>query len=376
MNRRIIAGYLVFCILFFAGLLAYMAIRLVVQRNRNYESAELALAEIARESSSFYLASRDFADPIFLAHMRRTVAARPRMLVATVYSRGEGLHYVSARSRSMAPSPEAPWAGAVEYGPLPFGTRVLSVPYAPAGGRDLAVEGVFAVVAGEDVFPVLKEAFILVFCFLLATVAVLVITNGERGPGRQQVPAAERSRPGREEPPRPSQGSVEQSPEMFSDVTGLCRRELLGHRLKSELERSASFDQDMILSIIAIDSFARLPSREKAYADIATVIRDSIQFQDLAFEFGPGRYAVIVPDLDIGQGIAAMERLQKAIPRARRLTVTVGLTSRNGRLLSGKTLHAEAQAALERAQAAGRGRIVAFRADPERYRDVVAAGGA
>jgi GGDEF domain-containing protein len=51
----------------------------------------------------------------------------------------------------------------------------------------------------------------------------------------------------------------------------------------------------------------------------------------------------------------------------------IGISARNGRLVSANRLLSEAEKALSRAGSAGGGSIIAFRADPDKYRAALAA---
>jgi diguanylate cyclase (GGDEF)-like protein len=155
-------------------------------------------------------------------------------------------------------------------------------------------------------------------------------------------------------------------------MTGLGWQEHLEQRLKFELERAASFDQDLVVVALAIDDYRRKPSRDSLYAAVAALVKKTFPFQDLSFEFGQGRYAVILPDEDVEKGIESAERFQRELGGAPTpCTVSVGISSRNGRLVSEATILGEAERALERAGSQGRSRIVAFRADPDKYRDLM-----
>jgi hypothetical protein len=49
----------------------------------------------------------------------------------------------------------------------------------------------------------------------------------------------------------------------------------------------------------------------------------------------------------------------------------MGLSARNGRLVSGATLLSEASKAMSRAQGDSSDSIIAFKADPEKYRQLI-----
>lgn len=362
MYRKIIGAYLVFCIFFFLALAGFLVLRVSTTWGAQARRTRSDFDALARESASRYLAAGDFAAPAFRAAMKAEADRRPGMLAAVVYSRGDGIRYAFVRSRDLLPDPAAPWQGSPAYGALPWGTRLYRMPYAPGHGADLVVDGLFTVVGREDAFPILKETFVLLFCFFVLTCIVLLLAPGlAADAGGDEEADAARGRPR-------SKSQGDRPPDLFSPATGLGWRDHLEQRLKFELERAASFDQDLALAVIAIDGF-RSDGPRDLYGEVASAIRRAFPYQDLTFEHGAGRFALILPDQDIERGIDSVGRFLKDLPAG--VTVSTGLSSRNGRLVSGKTLLSEAERAVAKAGSDGPGHVVAFRADPAKYRDVV-----
>ncbi len=360
MYRKIIGAYLVFCIFFFLALAGFLVLRVSTTWGANARQSRADFDALARQSASRYLAVGDFADPAFRTPMRNEAERQERILALVVYSRSGGIRYAFLRDREILPDPTAAWAGSPGYGALPWGTRLYRMPYAPGHGADLTVDGLYTVVGRQDAFPILKETFVLLFCFFVLTCIVLLLAPGVSVESGQ--PDGER---GRAKP----QSRTERPPELFSPATGLGWRDHLEQRLKFELERAASFDQDLALAVMAIDGFRAAGARD-LYGEVASAIRRAFAYQDLTFEHGAGRFALILPDQDIDRGIDSVRRFLKGLPPG--VTLCTGLSSRNGRLVSGKTLLSEAERAVEKARADGPGHIVAFRADPAKYREAVA----
>jgi len=109
---------------------------------------------------------------------------------------------------------------------------------------------------------------------------------------------------------------------------------------------------------------------------IAKMILEEFNFQDLAFEYREGSYALILPDTELYRGTTELDLFQKKVASTKELgqpvTLTVGLSSRNGRLVDGVTLLTEASQALKRARSQGAGSLIGFQADPEKYRGMIA----
>ncbi len=371
-SSKIIDGYLVFCIFFFLALAGFLVFRVSMTWGANATETRSDFDDLARASSSRYLAAGDFGAQEFRAAMRAEIGRRPRLLAAVVYSRKDGLRYAFLRERALMPDPgTAAWTGSPTYAALPWGTRLYRLPYAPGYGTDLSVDGLYVVVGRQDAFPILKETFVILFCFFVLTCIVLLLAPSFAAApaGARPAPSGERAAaPPRSREPEAGRNGTDGTPELFSPTTGLGWKEHLDQRLKFELERAASFDQDLVLVVMALDDFGASGPRDR-YAEAAAAVRRAFRFQDLTFEHGPGSFALLLPDQDIDGGIESVQRFRRSLPAG--VSLCSGLSSRNGRLVSGKTLLTEAERALEKARADGPGRIVAFRADAEKYRGVI-----
>ncbi len=157
---------------------------------------------------------------------------------------------------------------------------------------------------------------------------------------------------------------------LYSPNSDLGWEDYLEERLNTELKRAASFDQDLVLMLISVP-WARRGTQE--YAAIAEMLREYFAFRDLCFEYGETAFGAIVPNVELDYGMEkAKEFRDSLLPRAEAdKTPTIGLSARNGRLMSGKRLIRETDRALNRAADEENG-IVAFRVDPEKYRSYIA----
>ncbi len=170
---------------------------------------------------------------------------------------------------------------------------------------------------------------------------------------------------------------------LFSTRSGLVWGEYLGERLRFELERAASFDQDLSLALIIPDSLSRQPpalpaaSVEPVYRRLAQAVAERYPLRDLVFELKGYMIGLIVPDRSLDQSIVDLESFRKSAQERRwegeAVTVSIGLSSRNGRLISPDILLREARASLARAVREGGNQLIAFRADPDKFRKVVSA---
>lgn len=154
----------------------------------------------------------------------------------------------------------------------------------------------------------------------------------------------------------------EGSPTLYNPETGLGWEAFLDERLGLELERSASFDQDLVLLMI------RDMGNESEMEQISAAVREEYSYHDLIFEAGKNSLALIEPNKDLDDAISDAQSLIKKLEQESGFSnLKCGLSSRNGRLITGKRLIKEADTSLNKADEENP--IVGFRSDPEKFRE-------
>lgn len=161
---------------------------------------------------------------------------------------------------------------------------------------------------------------------------------------------------------------------LFSPVTGIGWESYLSDRLEAELVRAASSEQDLSLVIIRVSGLLHtdLLSRK-----IAQVLLDTFKFKDMVFEFGSNGFAGILQNLNLDQAMKIADTLYAGIDSllmsmSYEGQITVGITTRTARLLPAARMIEEAESAAKKAEEEPNLPIVAFRANPEKYRNFVA----
>ena len=150
-------------------------------------------------------------------------------------------------------------------------------------------------------------------------------------------------------------------PTLYNPETGLGWEAFLEERLGLELERSASFDQDLVLIMIR-----KGPTDDMEH--ISGKIKDAYSYHDLIFEAGSEALAMIDPNKDLDDAIENIQSLFKKLEVEEGISgLSCGLSSRNGRLITGKRLIHEADTSLNKCD--DENPIVGFRSDPERFRE-------
>jgi hypothetical protein len=155
---------------------------------------------------------------------------------------------------------------------------------------------------------------------------------------------------------------------LYSPRSNVGWEEYTKDRLESELHRCASFEQDLVLMIIAFSGKAGVSGEQyKEFADAAV---NFFNLRDLIFENGDRGITVILPNTDLDQGFAKAEdfhtRLTADFTAAAEFRI--GISARSSRLVDADRLFFEASEALKKACADPVSPIIAFKSDPEKYR--------
>ncbi|MBN2551466.1 MAG: GGDEF domain-containing protein [Spirochaetales bacterium] len=363
-------------------MLLFAAYRLKITIDDNREESQASLEALRIAALSIYLAEGDFDSGYFTSTMREKFRETERLLLLTIYSTGDGIHYlISSDQGYLVEAPTAQsargWNGQPEYTARPVYENRLNLRFSPGIRQDLFIEGIFRDVDRDQLYPILREIFYILLVYLLiASVFLLFAATAGRSAevllpamsGAQRTARSRRAqRPRRQVPAGAAvtagaagEGLPDQpGSALFSPATGLGWRQHLSQRLDSELERAAGADQDMSLLLISAGA--------RDIGNLSRPILDFFPLRDLAFEYDSSTAAVILPDKDLDQALREAEEFRQKFPRG----VCMGLSARNGRLVSSKRLLTEAGQSLRQAESAGGG-IVAFRADPDKYRAAIA----
>ncbi|MBQ2314168.1 MAG: hypothetical protein II187_04630 [Treponema sp.] len=190
-----------------------------------------------------------------------------------------------------------------------------------------------------------------------------------------EVPAALAEEPSPAEQAAPETAANAAPQGLFSKRTGFSWEQYMLPRLDSELIRSASGGTDLALFTIRVEN---LDWSSGAGNEISNVILQTGKYQDMLFEYGSDGCTVILPDTDIDQSLQAADELYTAISTIlenwqETLKIGIGISARSLRMISGERLANESSEALKHAFADNTSPIVAFKVNPEKYRNYLAA---
>lgn len=337
---------------------------------RNIDNAASVLPELGSYASSVLLPS-DEMDRGVLYNLRLLLVKNSSLKSFIVYGEDDRLLYVYARNPRYVQIPDSSLPVRSEIVLSTFNPFQRLIVHEIDTRQGMYSEGVFDVFPYERVFFIARLFFLLLLLlFVLLLISIIITQRTIFRSGTTSVHTVTHAPPDRAVL-HPSEHELRHDEKIYTPDSLLCYEEYFSERLDNELRRSASFDQDLVLALLRCDtSLAR-----EQYIRLAEEVREFFTFHDLLFEYNDHIIAVILPNTDIDEGISRLSDFQRVLFKtAEHATadVSIGLSSRNGRLISYDRITEEAMAALKKAQKDRTTNLIGFRPDPGKYRTFIA----
>ncbi len=426
MNKGFSWFFLALSAVFFIFIVGLTGYRIENARKTNAASARERLPGLAAKALSIRDSTGGFDAPQFKKDMREVFDVEPRLLLLSVRSAEDGILYLVARNRTYMKEPSpvtSAWRGTPVY-QVSNGYELLLSREMGDDRAPLTLDAMFVIMGREDLYPIVRDDLYLFLAFLLVCgVVILIVTSIQEGaseprgrsvasgftpsgseqqaPDRapqyeqsyatvrpvQPPPAQPQQEPLRPQPPRPEpplpEPQLREPPrqevpppaarDLTSPRTGLVWAEHLEPRLHAELERAAVADQDVALARVQIDQPFVDSRLAMVYAAIARLLKETFPLHDLIFEAGDDSYTLLLPDSEVDAAVRVLDEFRRKVAdtviEGRNRTVSIGVSSRGGRLIEDSTLLEEASVSAAKATREGGNQVIGFRADPARYRD-------
>lgn len=164
------------------------------------------------------------------------------------------------------------------------------------------------------------------------------------------------------------------SREPYSPVTGFSWEDKMIQNVDKALVEATSSEQDLALFTFCVENLNR---QHDASKEICEYILQKIESPDKVFEYGEDGFTVVFQNLDIEKSIQLAEDLHTdmiAILAKYNLynSISIGVSCRTSRIISASRLANESQQALDHAMEDKESPIVAFKVNPEKYRNFLA----
>ncbi|MCL2441907.1 MAG: hypothetical protein FWD13_00370 [Treponema sp.] len=158
---------------------------------------------------------------------------------------------------------------------------------------------------------------------------------------------------------------------LYSPHSNIGWEEYTKDRLDSELHRCSSTEKDLVLIIMELTNI----KDDDIFSQAAEEAVKFFLSRDLVFEHGSYGITIIMPGIGLNTGISKSEKFHQRINEKFNCDTRVGLSSRSGRLLNADRLMLETKEALNKAKKDSKTPIIAFKSDPEKYREFIRARG-
>jgi len=160
---------------------------------------------------------------------------------------------------------------------------------------------------------------------------------------------------------------------LYSPRTHIGWEERVLDRLNSELHRCASTEKD--LTLLMLEFKEKITNYQ--FKDAAREAASLFTSRDLLFEKGEQGITVIMPGVDLENGLDKAQKFQlrikeKLFSNNKDDCAYIGLSSRAGRLMNAERMMLETNEALNKAKADRDTSIIAFKSDLEKYRKFIA----
>ena len=404
MGKSVPYVFLALSIAFFLFLLGLTGYRIETVRRANAAAASGSSGELLATAKALRDVNGSFESPYFKAKMRDTFIAEPRLLVLTLYTAEDGIVYLIARNKTYVLEPAdslTGWRGKPKYRSSPGFETLFPLAFplvTPEGESTVYMDSLFVVFGREDVYPILRDDLYLLLSFLIVCgIFILIAANlqdggsrtapaggggGSAGSGAPWAGAASGDAAISHGPSgtvpsgaAPAAAPVQRQETGSTDAPPHASAERFEARLKSEIERASSSEEDISAALIEIDGppAERLPA--SCTEAVERTLKEVFPLHDLIFHSGERAFAVIIPDSDIDRTVKILEELRARVARnrvvGRKLTLSIGTSARGGRLIDGKALLQEARVSVQKALREGGNRVMGFRASPSKYRQAL-----
>ena len=358
MNMSFMRVYLAVTLGVFLLIVALVGIRILVSRDRNSNEVSLRFDRLSEVLQDAFQARRRFDSEVFTNAATTLVNSDRNLHALTISSNQLGIMYAYSTQRRYLNSPAGDtWTEPVVFRYSRITDRLYRGPFS-ADDSTLWISGLYRIFGRTDLYPIVRDGLFILLVFLIIAAIVplarlLVASPPRHGSPQPGVPTTLHS-------------------SLFNRATNLVRRDFLLERLRFELERAGGYDLDLTLVFVGIDDWDGLAKKTEIYRQCARVMQRAAPLADLVFEWDNGAIAAIMPETDLDSAIVSIEAVRKAVERSPKgaFKISAGLSDRNGRIISERRIFVEAYRALEKASREGGNQIVAFRADPVKFRNL------
>ena len=366
----VIAVIAAICIIIYLAAVVQVTVRLYLANEQSKITAEEEFSKVAE--IAYFAGAQGFVDQRFEEIMKNALNDCTRLEALIIV--GLDRDCAVEKQKDYAVS----WANNTPkfINRFSFSNHEYYRPVPIRGLHGVNIRAVASAFDNNDITKILKETLLIIMAgFIISFFTMLFqILLGKK----ETVPASSRSSDSviyaSSDSDYDEFGTENRAPKgLYSPRSGLGWEEYIKDRLDSELHRCSSSEQDLTFVLIEFTDLTNERMLKKSAEEAVSFFTA----KDLLFEYGRWGIAALLPGAGLEATISKSEKFYKIMmekfPRGYNHPpgIYIGLTSRSGRLLNAGRLMLEAGEALKKAKTDPKSPIIAFKSDPEKYRQFI-----
>jgi len=402
MKNRYYANYIILSIVFFLILSAVTIFSINQKYKSGNEKGVTYFNKIKSNITTLYLSQEDFTSPLFKKNVNN-IFSSDNSLQSIIISDNTGrIEYLYIKNQNIIAgkpvyTPDFITRPVYDFSSLFF--KLISESVILPGNNSFNIEIVYRVIDFSALAYIIKINIICILLYIIITVfSLLFIPVSKKSVDTTEKKSAEEDKvedktvikrqevvkmtaesqpiddamPAENDMPQPVLPLENISSEKIQTVkeTGLSWYDYFGSKLSSELDKAASFDTDITLLIVNFKCSEKSKT-EKLYAELPVLLQ-SFFMPESSFEYGKNSFAVIIPDSSLEESLPKINAFIVRLKHSSDIEdIFAGISSRNSRIISSNRLVSEAEGALSKAVSESGSPVIAFRSDPEKFREMI-----
>lgn len=381
MKNKAYKSYIIFTAVFFIFIALFIFFSVGIEYKKGQEEGYVYFNSLKGVITTAYLSADEFTSDPFKQRVNIIFSDNSALQSIIITDSTDQIEYLKARNSSIfasLPTFSNNSTTNPEYGFNKMLYSIFSDSIIIPGNNSFNLEIVYQIINHKNMLNALKFTISLILIYIVTTFFFLlfcpcnkVVTKNNRcrvpsAPFKNdhQPIAAKNYENIPKETTKPENQAIQH------DNSALLATEFFFPKLTDELDKAASGDSDLTLTLIKYET----DIIEKTYAlheEITSLIK-SFFIKQIAFNLKNDTIAMILPDSTLEESITKTSEFIISLKRATGIeNIFGGASSRNGRIVSASRIIMETESSLAKTLAESNSPIIAFKPNPEKYRQMI-----
>jgi len=153
---------------------------------------------------------------------------------------------------------------------------------------------------------------------------------------------------------------------LHDPLTGLANRRNMEKAFTDNLALSKRYNRTFSILMLDIDFFKKYndtyghSAGDKILSDVAKVLNKEVRDVDLVTRYGGEEFLIMLPEIELKEASMVAERIRASIEKSTDVTISIGVSVYNDKIVNKKNLIDNADLALYKAKENGRNRVEIF----------------